>query len=55
MSTLTQNERQALGELFIALSEKKNFFAKLKEARKELKYLFKQLFQSKKHTKNPTR
>ena len=31
MSTLSQNERQALNDIFTAITEKETFFSKLKE------------------------
>ena len=52
MSTLTQSERQALNDIFISMNEKRDFYSKLKEVRKELKALFKYIFKDKKHFKH---
>ena len=52
MSTLTQNERQALNDIFISMSEKQDFYSKLKEVRKELKTFLRYIFKNKKHSKH---
>lgn len=53
MSTLTQNERQALNDIFLSMTEKENFVSKIKGARRELKYLFRLIFKNKKRIKHP--
>lgn len=56
MSTLSQNERQALSEIFIVMNEKETFFTKLKEKKGEIKHFFKLIFmRSKKRVKHPVR
>ena len=52
MSTLTQGERQALNDIFISMSEKEDFYSKLKEVRKELKAFLKSIFKDKQHFKH---
>ena len=52
MSTLTKNERQALDELFIALKERRNFFARVQDSRKEMLRLLKTLFIKQKTSKH---
>lgn len=51
MSTLTQNERQALNDIFMSMTKKENFFSKLKNVRKEFKYLILLIFKNKKRIK----
>lgn len=56
MSTLSQNERQALNDIFTAITEKETFFSKLKESKGELKHLLKLLFmRNRKRLKHPIR
>ena len=41
MSTLSQNERQALNDIFTAITEKETFFSKLKENKSNIKHFLK--------------
>ena len=52
MSTLTQNERQALDDIFLSFTEKETFSSKLKGVVKEFIYLFGLIFKNKKRMKN---
>ncbi len=52
MSTLSRSEKQALNELFVCLQERKNFFQRVKNFKKEIITLFKYILKSKK-AKNP--
>ncbi|MBV5277789.1 MAG: hypothetical protein J0647_01895 [Campylobacteraceae bacterium] len=51
MSTLTQNERQALNDIFMSMTKKENFIAKLKNVSKEFKYLILLILKNKKRIK----
>ena len=56
MSTLSQNERQALNDIFTAITEKETFFSKLKERKSDIKHFFKLiLMRNKKRLKHPIR
>lgn len=56
MSTLSQNERQALNDVFIAMTRKETFFSRLKESKGEIKHFFKIFFmRHKKRVKHPVR
>jgi len=56
MSTLSQNERQALNDIFTAITEKETFFSKLKESKGEIKHFFKLLImRNRKSLKHPIR
>lgn len=56
MSTLSQNERQALNDIFTAITEKETFFSKLKENKSNLKHFLKLLFmRNRKRLKHPVR
>ena len=56
MSTLTQSERQALNDIFTAITEKESIFTRLQEKRGEIKHFFKLLLmRSKKRSKHPVR
>ncbi|AOO65487.1 hypothetical protein [Sulfurospirillum halorespirans] len=56
MSTLSQNERQALNDIFTAITEKETFFSKLKESKSEIKHFFKLLImRNRKRLKHPIR
>ncbi|WP_294877014.1 MULTISPECIES: hypothetical protein [unclassified Sulfurospirillum] len=56
MSTLSQNERQALNDIFTAITEKETFFFKLKESKGEIKHFFKLLImRNRKRLKHPIR
>ena len=54
MSTLSQNERQALNDIFTAITEKETLFSKLKERKSEIKHFLKLLFmRNRKRLKHP--
>ena len=56
MSTLSQNERQALNDIFTSITEKETFFSRLKESRGEIKHFLKLLImRNKKRIKHPVR
>jgi hypothetical protein len=56
MSTLSKHERQALNDIFTAITEKESIFTKLQEKRGEIKHFFKLLLmRSKKRSKHPVR
>ena len=56
MSTLSNNERQALNDIFITITEKETFFSKLKETKGELKHFFKLLImKNRKRFEHPIR
>jgi len=56
MSTLSQNERQALNDIFTSITEKETFFSKLRESRGEIKHFLKLLvMRNKKRIKHPIR
>lgn len=56
MSTLSQNERQALNDIFTAITEKETFLSKLKESKGEIKHFFKLLImRNRKRLKHPIR
>jgi len=44
MGTLTKNERKALDELFLAMRERRNFFMRLQNSRKEMIKILKTIF-----------
>ncbi len=56
MSTLSQNERKALNDIFATITEKETFFSKLKESKGEIKHFIKLLLmRNKKRLKHPIR
>ena len=56
MSTLSKNERQALNDIFSAMTEKETFFSKFKEKKSDIKHFVKLLLmRSKKRLKHPVR
>jgi len=56
MSTLSQNERQALNDLFTSMNEKETFFSKIKATKGEFKHILKLLLmRNKKCIKHPVR
>jgi len=56
MSTLSQNERQALNDIFTVITEKETFFSKLKVSKGEIKHFFKLIFmRNRKRLKHPIR
>lgn len=56
MSTLSKHERQALNEIFTAITEKESIFMRLQEKKGEIKHFFKLiLMRSKKRSKHPVR
>jgi hypothetical protein len=56
MSTLSQNERKALNDIFNAITEKETFFSRFKETKNEWKHFVKLLFmRHKKRLKHPVR
>lgn len=56
MSTLSQNERKALNDIFTAMTKKETFFSRLKESKGELKHFFRLIFmRHKKRIKHPVR
>ncbi len=56
MSTLSQNERKALNDIFVSITEKETFFSRMKETKGEFKHLLKLLFmRNKKRIKHPVR
>jgi len=56
MSTLSQNERQALNDIFTTITKKETFFSKLKESKGEIKHFLKLLImRNRKRLKHPIR
>jgi len=56
MSTLSQNERQALNDIFTAITKKETFFSRLKESKGEIKHFLKLLvMRNRKRLKHPIR
>lgn len=48
MGTLTKAERKALDELFFSIHEKRNFFTRLKNSRKDMLRVFRYLVKTQK-------
>jgi len=56
MSTLSQNERKALNDIFTSMNEKETFLSKVKATKGEFKHIVKLLFmRNKKCIKHPVR
>lgn len=56
MSTLSQNERKALNDIFLGMTKKETFFSRLQAKKSDLKHFIKLLFmRQKRRLKHPVR